>query len=291
MQKILKKTTYYLLAFVATVSLVTVALGNTNILAQSCINDDGINCSSPPSPTSPTPQVPVPITSPPNNPGLPILSLTTTSSTVVAEPGFVVFSVSRSGNTESSLEVPWSVVGKGEYNNRISLTTAASNADFSSGTVSGVISMRPGESTKSLTLNVVHDGQFEYEREGFTLCINAPANASLNPAQKCADGAIIDKDALCEYPVSLGIAWFGKVACILFQNAFTGVVMLPSFILIILPLAVLGTAGYFLSLFGFNTRSFAESVYNYLQNLSGTLSYWLQRPIRSLESIWSLPPF
>lgn len=70
MHKTIKKSTIYLSAFVAALSLVTVILGNTNALAQSCINGDGVNCNNV---TPPPPSVP---------PGLPVITLTANPSNV-----------------------------------------------------------------------------------------------------------------------------------------------------------------------------------------------------------------
>jgi hypothetical protein len=79
MQKSIKNIICYMSSFVAAVSLVTVALGNTNVLAQSqaqsCINGDGVNCNNAPSSPSASPSA-----SP--SPGSPVITFTSNPTTV-----------------------------------------------------------------------------------------------------------------------------------------------------------------------------------------------------------------
>lgn len=77
------------------------------------------------------------------------------------------FTVTRSGNTLGSSTVAWSVVGTG--------ANPADAADFVGGVLpSGTVSFAPGQTSKTVTVNVVGDRAVE-ANEGFTVALSAPS--------------------------------------------------------------------------------------------------------------------
>jgi len=81
-----------------------------------------------------------------------------------------VFTVTRSTDTSGTNAVDWAVTGSG--------TNPASAADFSGGVLpSGTLTFAPGDTTKTITVNVVGDTTYEPD-EGFTVTLANPTNGA-----------------------------------------------------------------------------------------------------------------
>ncbi|MFO0291347.1 MAG: ELWxxDGT repeat protein [bacterium] len=95
------------------------------------------------------------------------------------------FIVTRSGNTFNSNDVNWTVSGTG--------INPANGADFVGGVLpSGVVSFAPGETSKTITVDVRGDIAFEPD-EAFTVILSNPTNGATITAAT-AQGTILNDD-------------------------------------------------------------------------------------------------
>jgi beta-glucanase (GH16 family) len=130
-------------------------------------------------------------------PAGPQLAFTTTSVTLAegnsATTAFS-YTVTRTGSTASSSTVNWSAAGSG--------TNPASGADFQGGALpSGVLTFAAGETSKTITVNVVGDATVE-PSETFTVTLSGPSGATLG--QATATGTITNDDNTTEPPPTGG---------------------------------------------------------------------------------------
>ena len=79
----------------------------------------------------------------------------------------------------------------------------ATSADFASGTLSGTVSFAAGDTTKTLTVNVLGDTTVEGD-ETFTVQLSSPVNATLGTAT--ASGTILNDDAAVTPTLSITTA-------------------------------------------------------------------------------------
>ncbi|BAZ89250.1 hypothetical protein NIES932_07250 [Raphidiopsis curvata NIES-932] len=94
------------------------------------------------------------------------------------------FTVTRNGDTTSSSSANWSVTG--------SSTNPANGADFVGGTLpTGTVNFTAGETSKSITVNVLGDTTVEPD-EGFTVTLSNPTNANITTGT--ATGTITNDD-------------------------------------------------------------------------------------------------
>jgi hypothetical protein len=88
------------------------------------------------------------------------------------------FNITRNGDTSSFSSVNWKVIGSG--------TNPADDADFAGGTLpSGTVSFAPGETNKTITVNVLGDIKSEPDEE-FTVTLFEPINTSIRTASATA---------------------------------------------------------------------------------------------------------
>src|SRR5262249_12996712 len=82
-----------------------------------------------------------------------------------------VYTVTRSGDTSGSSSAAWTVTSSG--------STPANAADFANGQFpSGTVSFSPGDTNKTITVNVAGDTQVE-SNEGFALILSSPSGATI----------------------------------------------------------------------------------------------------------------
>ncbi|MCH4903386.1 DUF4114 domain-containing protein, partial [Cylindrospermopsis raciborskii CHAB3438] len=94
------------------------------------------------------------------------------------------FTVTRNGDPTSSSSANWSVTGSG--------TNPANGADFVGGTLpTGTVNFTAGETSKSITVNVLGDTTVEPD-EGFTVTLSNPTNANITTGT--ATGTITNDD-------------------------------------------------------------------------------------------------
>src|SRR5262249_32890557 len=96
------------------------------------------------------------------------------------------FNVIRSGDTSGSTSVNWVM----SLNN----PPAANGADFS-GALSGAVSFAAGETTKTVTINVVGDTNFE-SNEVFQIDLYGVSNGTIDSHAGSALGHILNDDAM-----------------------------------------------------------------------------------------------
>ncbi|QOZ22711.1 Calx-beta domain-containing protein [Bradyrhizobium sp. CCBAU 51753] len=96
------------------------------------------------------------------------------------------FNVSRGGDTSGSTSVNWVM----SLNN----TPAANGTDFS-GALSGALTFAAGETTKTVTINVVGDTAFE-NNEAFQIDLYGVSNGTIDSHAASALGHILNDDAL-----------------------------------------------------------------------------------------------
>ncbi|MBP6184103.1 MAG: T9SS type A sorting domain-containing protein [Saprospiraceae bacterium] len=96
------------------------------------------------------------------------------------------FTVTRSGLTTGATTANYAVTGSGG--------NPANAADFGGTLPSGTVSFAAAETTKSLTINVSGDLDFESD-EGFTVTLSAAGNCYVNLATPAASGTILNDDS------------------------------------------------------------------------------------------------
>lgn len=170
MKNILKSTALMFTAFVAAVSVATVGLGNTNVLAQSCVNGDGVNCGGSGGGGNP----------PGTGSGCTNLLSVTSNATSFNEGNQgvtpVTLTVIRSNCDPSRTNsVVWTVQGTGN--------NPTNDNDFN-GEKSGTVQFNSGQSSKTATLNINGDVTPE-PNETFKVCLS----------QLSGDAALIDSFA------------------------------------------------------------------------------------------------
>ncbi|MFM7560081.1 beta strand repeat-containing protein, partial [Cylindrospermopsis raciborskii] len=102
------------------------------------------------------------------------------------------FTVTRNGDTTSSSSANWSVTESG--------TNPANGADFVGGTLpTGTVNFTAGETSKSITVNVLGDTTVEPD-EGFTVTLSNPTNANITTGT--ATGTITNDDTQVTLAVS-----------------------------------------------------------------------------------------
>ena len=107
-----------------------------------------------------------------------------------------VFTVTRSGSTSAAGTVNWAVTGSG--------ANPANADDFVGGVLpSGTLSFDAGETSKTITVNVLGDGSYEAD-EGFSVSLSAPSNGAAIGIGT-ASGTILNDDA-APLPTTLSIA-------------------------------------------------------------------------------------
>ena len=94
------------------------------------------------------------------------------------------FTVTRTGDTTSNSSANWAVTGSG--------TNPADAADFGGTLPSGTVSFAAGDTTKTITVNVLGDTSVE-PNEGFTVTLSNPTNGSITTAT--ATGTITNDDS------------------------------------------------------------------------------------------------
>jgi ELWxxDGT repeat protein len=98
------------------------------------------------------------------------------------------FLLSRTGGTTGTSSVRWSTAGTG--------SSPANAADFNGGILpSGTVTFAPGETSKTLTVNVKGDRALEAV-ETFRLSLFSPLGATLSPTAAAASGTILNDDGL-----------------------------------------------------------------------------------------------
>jgi hypothetical protein len=108
----------------------------------------------------------------------------------------LTFNVNRDGDTSAAASVNWSVSGSG--------TSPANASDFSGGILpSGTVNFAAGETSKTITVNVVGDTLVEPD-ETFTVTLSNPVNLTLGSANKVT-AQIINDDNTAGTPPSLAI--------------------------------------------------------------------------------------
>ncbi|WP_334164455.1 Calx-beta domain-containing protein, partial [Phenylobacterium sp.] len=122
----------------------------------------------------------------------------TTSSVTLAEgdSGLTAFAytVTRTGSTTGSSSVNWSVSGRG--------SDGASAGDFQNGTLpSGTLTFAPGETSKTITIQVAGDTTSEAD-EAFTVTLSGASGANLGTAT--ATGLITNDDGSTPPPAGGG---------------------------------------------------------------------------------------
>jgi len=101
----------------------------------------------------------------------------------------LTFVVTRAGNTAGTASADWAVTG----GSTVAGTTAASAADFAGGSLpSGHVSFAPGETSRTITVNVVGDSAIELN-ESFTVTLRNP-EAGVALATATASGVILNDD-------------------------------------------------------------------------------------------------
>ncbi|WP_309087893.1 Calx-beta domain-containing protein [Phenylobacterium sp.] len=124
-----------------------------------------------------------------NPPPSPVIAFTSSQlSLAEGNSGTTAFSftVSRSGSTEGSSSVTWTLAGVGG--------NPANSSDYAPGTpTSGTLTFAAGETSKTLTVNVVGDTTVEPD-ESFVFSLSTPTNATLGQVSS-ATGTILNDDS------------------------------------------------------------------------------------------------
>ena len=101
-----------------------------------------------------------------------------------------LFKIERSGDTSAASSATWTVSGTG--------SDPATADDFDAGSFpSGTVSFAAGETSQTITVNVVGDTTLEQD-EGFTITLSAPSGAIIDPAASSATSLILNDDLIQE---------------------------------------------------------------------------------------------